>query len=171
MAPQLARYASPMDSNTDQRKHTVPTASAILDDGSVVEMVSPRKTGRTVFAIYSAGRWTLQDTINVGPNTCLAPFSPSNNLIKNDVVLLPSEPSIYGSEEQLLTEVQQFIHRHVDFDPSFEKVATYYVLLTWLYDAFNELPYLRRSNGLPQLKQSLRRRVPTSSKFVNNSRT
>ena len=28
-------------------------------------------------------------------------------------------------------------------DASFEKVATYYVLLTWLYDAFNELPYLR----------------------------
>lgn len=132
-----------MDSNTDQKKHTVPTASAILEDGSIVEMVCPHKTGRTVFAIYSAGRWTLQDNINVGPNTCLAPFSPSNNLIKNDVVLLPSEPSIYGSEEQLLTEVQQFIHRHVDFDPSFEKVATYYVLLTWLYDAFNELPYLR----------------------------
>jgi hypothetical protein len=26
---------------------------------------------------------------------------------------------------------------------TFEKVATYYVLLSWLYDAFNELPYLR----------------------------
>jgi tRNA A37 threonylcarbamoyladenosine biosynthesis protein TsaE len=25
----------------------------------------------------------------------------------------------------------------------FENVATHYVLLTWLYDAFNELPYLR----------------------------
>lgn len=132
-----------MESNTHQKKNTIPTASAVLDDGSVVEMVCPHKTGRTVFAIYTAGRWTLQDNINVGSNTCLVPFSPNNNLIKNDVVLLPSEPSIYGSEEQLLTEVQHFIHRHVDFDPSFEKVATYYVLLTWLYDAFNELPYLR----------------------------
>ena len=36
-----------------------------------------------------------------------------------------------------------FIHRYVDFSASFENVATYYVLLTWLYDAFNELPYLR----------------------------
>jgi hypothetical protein len=26
---------------------------------------------------------------------------------------------------------------------TFEKVATYYVILTWLYDAFNDLPYLR----------------------------
>ncbi|WP_445219363.1 hypothetical protein ACKWRH_03695 [Bradyrhizobium sp. Pa8] len=64
-------------------------------------------------------------------------------MIKNDVVLLPSEPSIYGSEGKLVADVQDFIHRHVDFSSSFEKVATYYVLLTWLYDAFNELPYLR----------------------------
>ena len=64
-------------------------------------------------------------------------------MIKNEVVLLPSEPSIYGSEQKLVADIQQFIHRYVDLDASFEKVATYYVLLTWLYDAFNELPYLR----------------------------
>jgi hypothetical protein len=71
------------------------------------------------------------------------PFSPGNNLIKTEAVLLPSEPTIYGSEAELVSEIQQFIHRYVDFEPAFEKVATYYVLLTWLYDAFNELPYLR----------------------------
>src|SRR5262249_19220449 len=71
------------------------------------------------------------------------PFSPNNNLIKNEVVLLPSEPQIYGSEERLVADVQQFIHRYVDLSPTFQRVATYYVLLTWLYDAFNELPYLR----------------------------
>jgi hypothetical protein len=26
---------------------------------------------------------------------------------------------------------------------NFRKIATYYILLTWVYDAFNELPYLR----------------------------
>jgi hypothetical protein len=98
---------------------------------------------RTVFAIYSAGRWTLQDTVDLGPDARLVPFSPNNNLVKNEVVLLPSEPMIYGSEEKLVADIQQFIHRYVDFNASFEKVATYYVLLTWLYDAFNELPYLR----------------------------
>ena len=73
----------------------------------------------------------------------LVPFSPENNLIKNEVVLLPSEPQIYGSEEKLLADIRSYIHRYVDLSPSFEKLATYYVLLSWLYDAFNELPYLR----------------------------
>jgi hypothetical protein len=35
-------------------------------------------------------------------------------------------------------EVQEFICRYVDLGEAFENVATYYVLLTWLYDAFNE---------------------------------
>ena len=48
-----------------------------------------------------------------------------------------------GSEAQLAAEIRQFIHRYLDFSESFENVATHYVLLTWLYDAFNELPYLR----------------------------
>ena len=125
------------------KKRTVPTASAILDDGTIVEMVSRSDLRQTFFATYSAGRWTLQDVVELGPDAKLVPFSANNNLIKNEVVLLPSEPRIYGSEAQLVAEIREFIHRYVDFGELFENVATHYVLLTWLYDAFNELPYLR----------------------------
>ena len=126
-----------------QKKQIVPTASAILEDGTIVEMAFQPEQRRTFFAIYNAGRWTLQDGVDLGSDARLVPFSPNNNLVKNEVVLLPSEPTIYGSEQKLVADIQQFIHRYVDLDASFEKVATYYVLLTWLYDAFNELPYLR----------------------------
>ena len=125
------------------KKRVVPTVSAILDDGTIVEMTSRPDLRRTLYAIYSAGRWTLQDTIDIGDDTRLLPFSPNNNLIKNEVVLFPSEPSLYGSEAELVAEIRTFIHRYVDFEESFENVATHYVLLSWLYDAFKELPYLR----------------------------
>jgi hypothetical protein len=131
------------DTAGEKKQQIVPTASAILEDGTIVEMVFRPELRRTVFASYNAGRWTLQDGIDLGSDARLAPYSPNNNLIKNDVVLFPSEPMIYGSEEKLVGDIQQFIHRYVDFSPSFEKVATYYVILTWLYDAFNDLPYLR----------------------------
>ena len=36
-----------------------------------------------------------------------------------------------------------FLHRYVDLSPLFAKIASYYVLLTWVHDAFNEVPYLR----------------------------
>jgi hypothetical protein len=133
-----------VENNPEQKKkQIVPTASAILEDDTIVEMAFEPKQRRTFFAIYSAGRWTLQDGIDLGSDARLAPFAPNNNLIKNEVVLLPSEPSIMEARRNWSLRIQQVIHRHVDFSTSFEKVATYYVLLTWLYDAFNELPYLR----------------------------
>ena len=51
-----------------------------------------------------------------------------------------------GSEAQLVVDIRAFIHRYVDFGESFENVGTHYVLLTWLYDAFNKLPYFGRQS-------------------------
>src|SRR5215831_5384959 len=131
-----------MDKQEGIKKRATPTVSAILQDGSIVELVHLAKERRTLLARYHAGRWTVQSHLDIDGRG-LVPFSSENNLIKNDIVLLPSEPRIYGSEDRLVSDIQQFIHRYVDLSPTFEKVATYYVILTWLYDAFNELPYLR----------------------------
>ncbi len=73
----------------------------------------------------------------------IAPFSPSYDLIKHKAILFPSLPIPYGSEAKLISEIQQFIHTYLEVSPFFEKIATHYVLFTWMYDKFNELPYLR----------------------------
>lgn len=131
------------DKNERDERKTRPITSAILKDGSLVELVYRQKTHSTAFAVWRDGAWTWQREIDDGYGPRLVPFSPENNLIKNEAVLLPSEPMDYGSEEELTGEVRAFLHRYVDMSPEFETVVTYYVLLTWLYDAFNELPYLR----------------------------
>lgn len=73
----------------------------------------------------------------------LVPYSPANNLISNDCVLLPSKPEEYGLKTELLADIQSFIHRYVDLTPLFEEIAASYVLMSWVYDRFNEVPYLR----------------------------
>jgi hypothetical protein len=125
------------------QRQSIPTASAILDDGAIVELVHKPDCRRTFLCVFSAGRWTLTQRVEITPNIALVPFSADNNLIAHNVVLLPSEPRIYGTEAELILEVEGFIHRHVDLSPEFEKLAAHYVILTWLYDAFSELPYLR----------------------------
>ena len=40
-------------------------------------------------------------------------------------------------------EIRSFIHDYLDVDPFYEKLASYYVMFTWLYDLFENLPYLR----------------------------
>jgi hypothetical protein len=118
-------------------------AAAVLNDGAIAELVYDPVAAATSFAVWQDGQWTLQAHLDLSGNGRLLPFSPNNNLIKNDAVLLPSAAADYGSEMKLVDEVRSFIHRYADLSPAFETIATYYVLLTWLYDVFNEVPYLR----------------------------
>lgn len=119
-----------------------PTVSALLADGSQVEMVYQPDSRRTLFSIYKEGKTHYEPTLLDG-NRRLVPYSPNNNLLHHEVVLFPSEAAEYESEQQLVEEIQGFIHRYVDVSPLFEQIASYYVLFSWVYDAFNELPYLR----------------------------
>jgi hypothetical protein len=120
-----------------------PTVSAMLDDGTIVELVHDRGQRRTAFAIWSGGAWRIERSATGNRGQLLVPYSASNNLIQNDVVLLPSEPEEYGSDAQLVEELQAYVHRYVQVSPRFERVASHYVLLSWIHDGFNELPYLR----------------------------
>jgi hypothetical protein len=119
-----------------------PMVSALFSDGSIVETLYRPDEQRTLFCIFNNGE-IRYETHLADQSTRLVPYSPNNNLLRNEVVLLPSEPSEYGSEEQLVGEVEAFVHRYVDVSPLFAKIASYYVLLSWVYDSFNELPYLR----------------------------
>ncbi len=119
-----------------------PTVSAILPDGSMLETLYQPEEHRTLFCVSKDGEYRFEPSLMVQGER-LVPYSPNNNLLRNEVVLLPSAPESFGSEAELLSEIRAFIHRYVDVSPLFEEIASYYVLLSWVYDAFNELPYLR----------------------------
>lgn len=115
----------------------------MFDDGTILETVYEPKEKRTSFAIWQNGISRVERGFVVDTSRRLVPYSAHNNLIRNEVVLLPSTPEEYHSTDHLIEDIQQYIHRYVDLTPRFEKIASYYVLLSWIYDGFNELPYLR----------------------------
>ena len=121
---------------------TYPLVSTVLTDGTTVEMLYHPDPPETMFCVYREGTWTIQPDLVVS-GTKYVPYSPSNNLLKHEVVLFPSEPEEYESEESLIAEIQSFLHRYVDVSPLFEQITAYYILFSWVYDAFAELPYLR----------------------------
>lgn len=125
----------------DERRRR-PSAGALLPDGRVAELVYRPDEGTTSFIVGQGDEWEEVESVEVA-GELLVPFSPQNNLLVHRVVLLPSAPIEYGSEEELRSEISAFIHRYVDLPPEFETVAREYVVFTWLYDLFNEVPYLR----------------------------
>src|SRR6266446_5111539 len=135
---------APNSSAEDEKKERrIPAVSAVLGDGTILETVVDPKAKRTSFVLAKDGEWRSADSVPIDSSAQLVPYSPRNNLLAHEVVLLPSEPQKYGSDVALLSEIESFIHRDVDVSPLFEKIACYYVLLTWISDRFNELPYLR----------------------------
>jgi hypothetical protein len=121
----------------------VPAVSEVFPDGSMLEMLYCPLTNTTRFAKWQDGKIDVQDTFAIQGKQVLVPYSPDNNLLKHRVILFPSEVGEYGSEGELVAEIRSFIHQYVDLTPFYETVAAYYVLFSWVYDGFRELPYLR----------------------------
>jgi hypothetical protein len=125
-------------------EHAVPTVSRVCADRTLIELVydaAKRTTGLVVSRF--GGLWNIEQEVRIETGETLVPYSPKNNLLANKCVLLPSGPSEFVSKEELIGDIQAFLHRYVDLSPLFAKIASYYILLTWVHDAFNELPYLR----------------------------
>jgi len=117
-------------------------AVSFIAGASVVETVYRPRVVSTAFAaktgelVEIVPRWKTDHTTYV-------PIRPSNNLIRHGALLFPSEPIEYGDIDKLLAEIECHISRYVSLPRHAVVVSAAYVLLTWLYDAFNELPYLR----------------------------
>jgi hypothetical protein len=96
-----------------------------------------------LFAVCREGSVTEEATLTLKDGGLLLPIPGTNNLIKHRALLLPERAEPFGSVRELAEGIGAYLHRYVDLSPDFERLATYYILLTWVYDAFNELPYLR----------------------------
>ena len=132
-----------MSNEAESKSQTRPMVSVVLDDETIIEMVHRREEHQTAFLAWKDGDIEEQPSIELPRIGRIAPYSPDNNLLAHGVIRLASDATDYGEDEDLFAEVRGFIHRYADVSEIFEEVASYYVLLTWIYDAFSEVPYLR----------------------------
>lgn len=116
--------------------------SEVLPSGEILELVYQEEHKQTQLVVFDGQNLRYVEKFE-RPNEVLLPFKADSHLISKKVVLFPSEAKEYGDEKELLQRIRVFIHKYLDISPFFEKIATYYVLFTWGYDQFNELPYLR----------------------------
>lgn len=124
------------------RPKDIQTVSEILPDGSLVELVCEEDKS-TKLVVCSASHISVVASIPTRPGEQLVPLRATHGLIRHHVVRLPSAPTDYGTRAQLLSDVSDYIARYVTLTPTFLALASHYVLLTWVYDVFAEVPYLR----------------------------
>lgn len=103
---------------------------------------SAAETPHVKFLLYRPdGTIAITDHVSAGG---IRHLPPQSGLIERGVVLLPTGVEEYGTPEVLLEEIGAFIHAYVQLDNSaYRDLLAFYVLLTWIYDRFDAVPYLR----------------------------
>lgn len=132
-----------MNKKKDQQKKSRSVSQFITDVGEIGELIFERATEATAFAVSHHDKVEIVASFTLPGGERLVPIAGDNSLLKHRVLLLPERPEAYGNTNELVRDIQAYLDRYVDLSPSFRVIAAHYILLTWVYDAFNELPYLR----------------------------
>ena len=122
----------------------MPVISEVADNGHLIEVVKRPETDRVQLAIWDGHRARLLDRYAGEDGKRYVPSSLAAALCRHDVLKLASEAAEYGTTSDLIDAILAYLRRYVELSEGFARVAATYVLLSWVYDRFNELPYLRR---------------------------
>lgn len=117
-------------------------AISTIEDGVIVETIYRPDTADTAFVVARDDKIEIVSEWITGGRTYV-PIRPENNLIKHQAILLPSEPLEYGDVTELLAQIEKYICRYVSWSMPAIALSAAYVFLSWMYDAFSEVPYLR----------------------------
>lgn len=111
--------------------------SKIDRDGTIVEMVI-NKDGKSEFAIHVDGTVIYQDEYLEQ-----YPWSPYNNLITSQVLLFPSKAKEYGSNQELFDLIVEYLKKYIELPGNFYNIVAVYCMMTWVFEQFSEVAYLR----------------------------
>jgi hypothetical protein len=115
-------------------------------DGTMLETTyDPTRVPAIQFAIrHPNGSVSNAAEVRIGDQTIILPQKASiRALITKPAVVLPSRCQDYISQEDLVSDVINFIHKYADLDPEWEMRCAYYSIFSWVYDRFTALPYLK----------------------------
>lgn len=130
----------------------LPTIGGLINGWLVETLYEPpegaagaaaRNAGATRFAARTPeGEIRTLDHIDIDGWRYVPPPAKSQILIEGVVRFAPRVGEALPTRD-LVRKVQGLIRKYVDIDVFYETLASYYVIFSWLYDAFNTLPYLR----------------------------
>jgi len=126
--------------------------ASICSDGLIAEAIYTGPDQPLQFAVYQGGCVELRSRISFRGQEVVPP-SDRNGLVSKGIVLLSSKPVPYGTQEALLGQLETFIARYCDLPEFWVKLAALYSMMSWVFDRFTAVPYLRFL-GEPQTGKS-----------------
>lgn len=125
------------DKAKNSQSEPVETSFKVLTDRRIVEQI------RGGFAVYNpeTGEHQILDSVTDADGVTYTPnadslFSDEGGLHIADAL------TEYGTEKQLITEIENYLLKYLDLQPLFLKITALYILFTYIFDKFLELSYI-----------------------------
>lgn len=129
---------------------TVHEVASYCDDSTLAELAWNVEDGSCDFIVYdrkgeklSRSRRLETSTGILGvPSICAGIVTPGHPM--TGAVLVPAGCDVAGGEDEdrLRRDIREFIGRYAELPGETLSIAVEYVLLTWVFDRFDELPYV-----------------------------
>lgn len=134
-----------MENNNEDKKLNVKIINTSFIDylGDLYEQVYDKDSGETFFIKYNKFSKEIEEVVEQVEVDDIIYRPINNDFVKKEFILLPSEAKEYDTLLTLLQLIQQYIHKYLDITEFGEILSSYYVLLSWIYDNFETIPYLR----------------------------
>ncbi len=118
------------------------TPSVVCDEWMAEIVHVPDQSPPIKYMIYRPdGETALADRVEIGG---VIHLPPQTRLVDIECVMLPSGVEEYDDQFSLLREIRHFVSQYLYVEsPRFKNTIAYYVFLTWIYDRFDVVPYLR----------------------------
>lgn len=124
-----------------KQNRTIEGAGAIQEN-EVVELVYDPDSAATKFIRSNRYDHELVNEVTLSDGTIMEPIQATNNLLAHDIILLPEKYESYASLDELRSDLRNFIIKYLTLPDDFLEIVIHYVLLSWVYDGFNEINYL-----------------------------
>lgn len=129
--------------------------SHVFQDNTLVDMVYVKDSPQAKFAVATNSEVSIHPELlldkdsNLTTDTThatykLIPARTVCNLVDKNFIFVASTAEEYGTTLDLYQVIRTHIQKYVVLeDERFYDVATGYILMTWVFDKFNTIPYLR----------------------------
>lgn len=116
----------------------------VLEDNSIIECVyHSERRPYLAFIVASPNSELKEATSFVMHGDTVYPPERDMKAIELGSVLLPSGADEYGSSLDLFQGIRSFLFAYLDFDDFTLDLLADYALMTWVWDAWTAIPYLR----------------------------
>ena len=125
-----------------EKKETKKTLVSYKDDIRIIDTIIYDWQPNFIHFERESKKIFFDETIEIWKDK-FYPINKNSSFLTTWSLILPTEIIDYWDINTLIDEIKDFVYRYVDISPVFLDIMPYYVLLTYIFDNFFEIPYLR----------------------------